>query len=259
MPGCMLQLCRCVRAHAGAFGLFAVAITAIVMPALAFAYPPAVLASQDSITLGALESSAPPTADFTVGPSAPVVGQEVTFDWMGTCEAGPCSLAWENEYADGPGGNDVAWGTIDPLAVTFRAAETKYVHLEVTDTQGRVAHGRQQVVVRPVAPTPVPTAIPTPTLYRRSVAGRSRVSSTRSMRSAALPPLWARLVGMGSNERTDQGRLLVLRGRHACGEPEYPRVRLPVRHRRQREQQRLAALRVAYGHVIRVLGGLVAS
>ena len=110
MSSCMLQLCRCARAHAGAFGLFAVAISAIVMPVPAFAYPPAVLASQDSITLGALESSGPPTADFTVAPAPPVVGQEVTLTWTGTCEAAPCSFMWENEYADGPGGSDVLGG-----------------------------------------------------------------------------------------------------------------------------------------------------
>jgi Ca-dependent carbohydrate-binding module xylan-binding len=61
----------------------------------------------------------PPTAAFTVTPANPVVGQTTTFDWAGTCPAGPCAFMWENEYADGPeGGNDVLWGTTDPLDVT---------------------------------------------------------------------------------------------------------------------------------------------
>ena len=203
--------------------------------------------------------AAPPTADFTVGPSAPVVGREITFDWVGTCEAGPCSLAWENEYADGPGGNDVAWGTTDPLRLTFQVAETKYVHLEVTDSSGPGgARTRSRWLWRPVRRPPCRPLYRRRLLYRRSVAGRSRVFSTRSMRSAALPPLWARLVGTG------------FRRADSSGTPPCPTWTTCAQRTRisacpatctASATTRATATRdvaVAHGHVIRVLGGLVA-
>jgi hypothetical protein len=101
----------------------------------------------------------PPTATFTVSPATPVVGKDTVFDWTGSCPAGPCTLVWENEYADGPGGgNDILWGTTDPLHVTFRVGETKYVHLAVTDALGRIADGRQIVTVADAPPPPTPDA-----------------------------------------------------------------------------------------------------
>src|SRR4051812_45845661 len=104
----------------------------------------------------------PPTATFTVSTATPVVGKDTVFDWTGSCPAGPCTLIWENEYADGPGGgNDVLWGTTDPLHVTFRVAETKYVHLAVTDSLGRVADGRLTVDVADAPPPPSDTTPPT--------------------------------------------------------------------------------------------------
>jgi hypothetical protein len=115
----------------------------------------------------------PPTATFTVSPATPVVGQETVFDWVGSCPAGPCTFKWENEYADGPdGGNDVLWGTTDPLHVTFRAGETKYVHLTVTDSRGQVADARQTVDVAAAPPPPTATFTVTPA---NPVVGRDTV------------------------------------------------------------------------------------
>jgi hypothetical protein len=97
----------------------------------------------------------PPVATFTVSPANPVVGQDTVLDWTGDCPANPCTFVWENEYADGPdGGNDVLWGTTDPRHVTFQAAETKYIHLAVTDSLGRVADARQTVDVAAAPPPP---------------------------------------------------------------------------------------------------------
>jgi hypothetical protein len=122
------------------------ALTALLALMLAFATP----ANAETPPL-----PDPPTATFTVSTATPVVGMDTVFNWTGSCPAGPCTLIWENEYADGPGGgNDVLWGTTDPLHVTFRVAETKYFHLAVTDSLGRVADARQTLNVAAALPLP---------------------------------------------------------------------------------------------------------
>jgi F5/8 type C domain/Right handed beta helix region len=85
----------------------------------------------------------PPTAEFTIKPSPSTPGEQVTFDWTGTCGAYPCSFVWEDEGPDGPGGTDYALGAGDPLIRTFQVAGTKYAHLVVTDSLGRTAEARQ--------------------------------------------------------------------------------------------------------------------
>ncbi len=107
--------------------------------------------------------SGPPTASFTVSPSSPRIGQPVTFDWTGACDADPCTFVWEDEGPDGPGGTDWPLGTGDPYSRTFSGTGTKYVHLVVTDDQGRTAESRQNVLLGAALPTPTPTPTPTST------------------------------------------------------------------------------------------------
>ena len=97
-----------------------------------------------------------PTADFTISPSPANPGQQVTFDWTGSCAASPCSFDWEDEGPDGPGGDEFPWGTGDPLTRSFQVVGTKYAHLIVTDQLGRTAESRQQLQVVDPAPPPPP-------------------------------------------------------------------------------------------------------
>ena len=101
-------------------------------------------------------SPGPPTAEFTINPSPSKPGEQVAFDWTGTCTASPCSLVWEDEGLDGPGGTDYPWGTGDPLLKTFQLAGTKYAHLVVTDSLGRTAEVRKQHQVEDAPPSPPP-------------------------------------------------------------------------------------------------------
>jgi parallel beta helix pectate lyase-like protein/thrombospondin type 3 repeat protein len=103
-----------------------------------------------------------PTADFTISPSPANPGQQVTFDWTGSCAASPCSFDWEDEGPDGPGGDEFPWGTGDPLTRSFQVVGTKYAHLIVTDQLGRTAESRQQLQVVDPAPPPPPPPPPPP-------------------------------------------------------------------------------------------------
>jgi hypothetical protein len=98
--------------------------------------------------------AAPPTADFTVAPSPSNSGQQVTFDWTGTCPAGPCTFEWEDEGPDGPGGTEWPWGTGDPYVRSFQVAGTKNPHLIVTDSLGRTAESRRTHQVQQAPPPP---------------------------------------------------------------------------------------------------------
>jgi len=101
-----------------------------------------------------------PTADFTINPSPAIPGQQVTFDWTGSCSASPCSFDWEDEGPDGPGGDEFPWGAGDPLTRSFQVVGTKYAHLIVTDQLGRIAESRQQLQVVDAAPPPPPPPPP---------------------------------------------------------------------------------------------------
>src|SRR5262245_16685201 len=103
---------------------------------------------------GHYQPSSPPTAALTISPSPATTGQQVTFDWTGSCGASPCSVVWEDEGPDGPGGTDYPLGTGDPYARAFVNVGTKYIHLVVTDQNGLSADSRQQLTVTSGAPPP---------------------------------------------------------------------------------------------------------
>jgi Bacterial Ig domain/PKD domain len=81
-----------------------------------------------------------PVAAYAYAPSAPVVGQAVSFDAAtSTCDDGPCTYTWVDDGPDGPGGTDWPLGTGRALSFTFQEAGTKRVRVTVTDADGDTA------------------------------------------------------------------------------------------------------------------------
>jgi hypothetical protein len=103
-------------------------------------------------------STALPTADFNLAPSPSAPGQNVTFDWTGSCPASPCTFTWADETGDGPGGNTIQLGTGDTYQRAFLALGTKYIELTVVDAQGRSVSSpiRQHAVQSSSSPPSLP-------------------------------------------------------------------------------------------------------
>jgi hypothetical protein len=78
-----------------------------------------------------------PTATFTATPVVSSPGQQVTFDWTGTCSVAPCQVTWVDEGPDGNGGASWPLGSGDPLRFTFSGTGIKYIELTVRDARGR--------------------------------------------------------------------------------------------------------------------------
>jgi hypothetical protein len=110
----------------------------------------------------------PPTASFTYSPTAPVLGQSVTFDGASsTCPSAPCTYEWSD---DGGVTRPIPplWplGSGQTLSFTFEEVGTKYVRLVVTDAAGQTATVEHNVAVADSPPPPPPaapanTALPT--------------------------------------------------------------------------------------------------
>ena len=106
---------------------------------------------------------APPTASFTYAPTAPLVGQAVSFDGASSsCPGGPCTYEWSD---DGTTTRPipVRWplGSGQTLPFTFLEAGTKYIRLVVTDAEGQTATVEHNVVVGE-EPLPPPSPSPPP-------------------------------------------------------------------------------------------------
>jgi hypothetical protein len=138
--------------------------------------------------------SDPPTAEFRIIPSPSNPGQQVTFDWTGSCPANPCSFVWEDEGSDGPGGSDWPLGTGDPMTFTFSGLGTKFIHIVVTDDLGRTAEARKNhQVVEPPPPSRqcsdgVDNADPEDTLVDLADPGCSGASDDDETDPAPPPP-----------------------------------------------------------------------
>lgn len=97
---------------------------------------------------GGLAASALPTADFTVNPSAPALGEPVTFTFRGTCDLPPCTIAWRWFQ---PGGSSLgtSMGTGPRVVQTFPRAGTYNVAATITNagsTHGSVTATRAVTV-----------------------------------------------------------------------------------------------------------------
>ena len=97
----------------------------------------------------------PPTASFAYSPSSPATGLPVIFDGSAsTCAATPCSYAWNDKP---PSGGVYPLGSGQTTSFTFQHVGTKYVHLTITDGQGRTADVEHDVTVgSPPPPLPSP-------------------------------------------------------------------------------------------------------
>ena len=99
-----------------------------------------------------------PRATFTVTPTNPVAGQQVTFNatasqcfdtaWTASCS----TYRWEDDGdATDPLDSPTLLGTGRTISFTFNYAATKYVWLTVTDAAGRQTQTRNPVVVSPAS------------------------------------------------------------------------------------------------------------
>jgi hypothetical protein len=91
-------------------------------------------------------------ADFTVTPSNPRVGQQVTFDaGSSTCNGGCTSYTWVDDGPDGPGGSQWPLGSGVSLTRSFTSAgdPTKYVRLTVRAADGTTAQVMKPVYIAP--------------------------------------------------------------------------------------------------------------
>ena len=102
--------------------------------------------------VGPISASPPPTASFTYSPSSPATGLPAILDGSAsTCAAMPCSYAWNDKP---PSGGVYPLGSGQTISFTFQHVGTKYVHLTVTDAQGRTADVEHDVTVGSLSPPP---------------------------------------------------------------------------------------------------------
>jgi PKD repeat protein len=101
----------------------------------------------------ALKVNAPPVAQFSVSPEAPVVGQEVLFRSFSYDPGGTALFyAWDT---DGDGFDD---GTGETSTRTFTSAGAYQVHLRVADADGISHTATRTVNVGPAPADPLPVA-----------------------------------------------------------------------------------------------------
>ncbi len=108
-----------------------------------------VLIASDSGFVYALGPIEPPTAGFTVSPSEPTTGEEVTFDGSGSSDPDGTVDSWTWDFGDG------ATGSGEIVTHTYEAAGTFLVTLAVADDDGATATTSREVVVgeAPIEPT----------------------------------------------------------------------------------------------------------
>ena len=88
-----------------------------------------------------------PAPAFSFTPSAPTVGQQVSFDASTTaCPASPCNYAWSH--------NGVVFANGQTVAFTYQTSGVKTVTLQVTDAQSRSASLSRTFTVTDVSPPP---------------------------------------------------------------------------------------------------------
>ncbi len=102
-----------------------------------------------------------PTAAYSYSPSAPAVGQAVSFDASASvCDDAPCTYAWVDDGTDGPGGTDWSLGSGKTMSFTFNDSGTKSVRVTVTDADGDSATTMKAITVGSApAPDHQPTAV----------------------------------------------------------------------------------------------------
>jgi PKD repeat protein len=134
------------------------------------------LGAQDSI-IKSIRVNAPPVAQFSFSPTAPVAGQEVLFQSFSYDPDGTSlSYAWDT---DGDGFDD---GTGSTVSRTFTTPGSKQVRLQVTDSDGVSAPSGATVTVAPAPASPLPVA-------QFSVTPpRPRVGQQVSLRSYSYDP-----------------------------------------------------------------------
>jgi beta-glucanase (GH16 family) len=102
----------------------------------------------------ALAGSAPdgcpaPTPAFAFTPSAPTVGQQVSFDGSATaCPATPCTYAWSH--------NSTVFASGRTATFTYQTSGVKMVTLQVTDARSRSVSLSRSFAVSDVTPPPPP-------------------------------------------------------------------------------------------------------
>lgn len=77
-------------------------------------------------------ATAAPTAEFTFSPTAPLVGQPVTFTFDGTCDVPPCSVDWR-AFRDGGSSLGSSMGRGEVLTYTFTSGGIYSVVATITN------------------------------------------------------------------------------------------------------------------------------
>jgi hypothetical protein len=128
-----------------------------------------------------------PSASFTLSPSAPIVGQRVTFDASAsTCPRGPCTYEWVDDGPDGPTGTQWPLGGGITLSKAFSSAGTKWVRLTVTNRYGRSGTTMTPVeVLASSAPPPTSGDATAPTVSIATPTGGATVSGTVNVSGTA--------------------------------------------------------------------------
>jgi hypothetical protein len=105
-----------------------------------------------------------PVARYAYAPTAPTVGQAVSFDASSaTCDDAPCSYAWADDGGDGPAGTQWPLGNGKTMTFTFQGAGVKNVRLVVTDADGDTNATMKAITVAASAP-PADTTAPDTTI-----------------------------------------------------------------------------------------------
>ena len=121
--------------------------------------------SAAALVAAAPAGAATPHAEFDWTPSAPIVGEPVSFDSSGSdCgPAGPCTYVWEDDGGDGAGGTQWALGKGPTLKFTFHYVGRKYVRLKVYDSDNVLrAQTEHDVYVGSDSGSPPPPPPPPP-------------------------------------------------------------------------------------------------
>jgi YD repeat-containing protein len=126
--------------------------------------------NQSTTTRSVTVQNRPPTAAFTVTPTAPSTGETVTFDAGGSSDPDGTIAKYEWDL-DGNGTYETSTGT-SPVATTgfATAVKSQAVGLRVTDNEGATATISRSVVVAGRPPVPSFTVSPTPVVSGQSAS-----------------------------------------------------------------------------------------